>query len=108
MFGKDKTVFEPKWYIIICIAALGSFARSIRDSATGYGIGGEAVSPPPPYPVALTCIDLAKLPSAPGTRCAAVATRRGPHHGLTLAGGGAGSGHAYGSVTRRERSRGRL
>ena len=39
---------------------------------------------------------------------AAVATRRGPHHGLTLGGGGAGSGHADGSVTRRERSRGRL
>ena len=82
--------FEPKWYIIICTAALGSFARSIRDSAEICGGGGEA------------------LPSAPGTRCAAAATRRRPHHGLTLAGGGAGLGHADGSMTHRERSRGRL
>ena len=100
--------FEPKWYIIICTAALGSFARSIRDSPFLCGGGGEAASPPIPHKNGLSRIDLAKLPSAPGTRCAAAATRRGPHHGLTLAGGGAGSGHADGSVTHRERSRGRL
>ena len=100
--------FEPKWYIIMYTAALGSFARSIRDRSFLCGGGGDTASPPIPHQNAGSCIDLAKLPSAPGTRCAAAATRRGPHHGLTLAGGGAGSGHADGSVTRRERSRGRL
>ena len=41
--------FEPKWYIIICTAALGSFARSIRGSPFLCGGGGEPASPPPPH-----------------------------------------------------------
>ena len=57
MFGKDKRVFEPKWYIIICTAALGSFAKSIRDRSFLCGVGGELT----PHKNDLYRVDLAKL-----------------------------------------------